>query len=84
MLRSGQFPYGLIVAYVVLAFLAQAALGVILLRAGFLPAWIGWAAIAWNVAWLVVLPILTPSDIYFPVLHHVIPLLVGIILLRRG
>jgi hypothetical protein len=84
MLRSGRFPYAPIVAYVVLAFLAQAALGGILLRTGFLPSSIAWAAIAWNIAWLVVLPILTPSDIYFPVLHHVIPLLVGIALLRRG
>jgi hypothetical protein len=84
MLRSGRFPYALVVAYVVLAFLAQAALGVILLRTGFLPAWIGWAAIAWNIAWLVALVIVSPGDIYFPVLHHVIPLLAGIILLRRG
>ncbi len=84
MLRSGRFPYGLIVAYVVLAFLAQAALGVILLCAGFLLPWIGWTAIAWNIAWLVVLVILSPGNIYFPVLHHVIPLLAGITLLRRG
>ena len=83
-LRSGRSPYALIVAYVVLAFLAQATFGVILLRAGFLPAWIGWAAIVWNIGWLVVLPIITPGDIYFPVLHHPIPLLIGIALLRRG
>jgi hypothetical protein len=84
LLRGGRFPYALIVVYVVLAFLAQAALGVILLRTGFLPTWIGWAAIAWNIAWLVALAMLTPGDIYFPVLHHTIPLLVGIALLRRG
>jgi hypothetical protein len=83
LLRSGRFLYAPIVAYVVLAFLAQAVLGGTILGTGFLPWWIGWAAIAWNIAWLVVLPILTPSDIYFPVLHHVIPLLVGIALLRR-
>ena len=84
MLRGGRFPYALIVVYVVLAFLAQAAIGVILLRTGFLPAWIGWAAIAWNLAWLVALPVLSPRDIYFPVLHHTIPLVIGIALLRRG
>ena len=83
-LRSGRFPYALVVAYVVPAFLAQAALGGILLRAGFLPSWIGWAAIAWNIAWLVILASLTPGDIYYPVLHHVIPLLIGIALLRQG
>jgi hypothetical protein len=84
MLRSGRFPYALIVAYVVSAFLAQAAIGAIFLRTGFLPAWIGWAAIGWNVAWLVALPLLSPGDIYFPVLHHTIPLVIGIALLRRG
>lgn len=84
MLRSWRFTYGLIVAYVVLAFLAQAALGGILLRTGFLPAWIGWTAIAWNIGWLVVLAVVSPGDIYFPVLHHVIPLMIGIALLRRG
>ncbi len=68
----------------VLAFLAQAAFGALLVRTRFLPAWIGRAAIAWNVGWLVVLPIITSGDIYFPVLHHPIPLLVGIALLRRG
>lgn len=84
LLRSGRSPYALLVAYVILAFLAQAALGVILLRTGFLPAWIGWAAIAWNLAWLVALSALSPSDMYFPVLHHAIPLAIGIALLRRG
>jgi hypothetical protein len=83
-LHSGRFPYALIVAYVVLAFLTQAAFGVILLRTGFLPAWIGWVALSWNIAWLILLLILTPGNIYFPVLHHMIPLIVGISLLRRG
>ncbi len=83
MLRSGHFPYALVVAYVVLGFLAQAALGAILLRAGVMPAWIGWTAIAWNLAWLLVLVIVSPGNIYFPVLHHVLPLLIGISLLRR-
>jgi hypothetical protein len=80
-LRGGQAPYALIVAYVVLAFLIQAAFGVILVRSGLLPVWIGWAALVWNVAWLVVLPIVAPQDIYFPVVHHFVPLLVGVPLL---
>lgn len=84
MLRGGHFPYALVVAYVVLAFLTQVVFGVILLRTGLLPAWMGWTAIIWNIAWLVALPVLTPGDIYFPVLHHLFPLLVGIALLRRG
>jgi hypothetical protein len=83
-LRNGYLPYALIVAYVVPAFLAQAAIGAILLRTGFLPAWIGWAAIGWNIAWLVALAILSPGNSYFPVLHHAIPLVIGLALLRRG
>lgn len=40
--------YSLIVIYVVLAFLGQAAIGGALLQANLLPAWIGWLIIAWN------------------------------------
>jgi hypothetical protein len=66
--------YPLIVIYVVMAFLAQVAIGGALLQLGVLAAWIGWATILWNLAWLVALPIITPRDIYFPVLHHFAPL----------
>jgi hypothetical protein len=34
--------------------------------------------------WLVVLPVITPRDIYFPVLHHVMPLMIGIALLSKA
>lgn len=74
--------YSLIVIYVVMAFLAQAAIGGALLQSGLIAGWIGWATILWNIAWLVALPVLSPRDIYFPVLHHVIPLVIGIALLR--
>lgn len=67
--------------YVVLAFLAQAAIGGALLRSGLVAAWIGWVTIVWNLGCLVVLPMITPSDIYFPILHHLMPLLIGSALL---
>jgi len=73
--------YMLIVVYVVVAFLGQTAIGGALLRSGLLAAWVGWSTIAWNVAWLVALPVITPREVYFPVLHHVAPLLIGIALL---
>lgn len=73
--------YPQIILYVVLAFLAQVAFGAALLRTGLLPAWVGWATVVWNVAWLVILPIASAQDIYFPVLHHIAPLLIGIALL---
>jgi hypothetical protein len=82
--RSGHGHYPLIVVYVVLAFLAQAALGGALLQAGWLRAWVGWLTILWNLAWLIVLPLVTARDIYFPVLHHVTPLIIGLALLWRA
>jgi hypothetical protein len=78
-----EWVYSQVVVYVVLAFLSQAAFGVALLVTGFLPAWVGWATIAWNLAWLVVLLIVSPADIYFPALHYAAPLLIGIMLLQR-
>jgi hypothetical protein len=76
--------YPQIVLYVVLAFLAQAAFGAALLRSDLVANWVGWATILWNLGWLVVLGILRPRDIYFPALHHVAPLLIGIALLVQG
>ena len=69
---------------VVLAFLAQAGIGGALLQAGLLARWIGWVTILWSLVWLVVLPVITPEDIYFPILHHLMPLLIGGALLRRA
>ena len=73
----------LIDIYVVLAFLAQAAIGGALRQSRLLAPWIGWATILWNLAWLVVLVVITPEDIYFPILHHLMPLLIGSALLLR-
>lgn len=83
-LSNRQSVYPQIVTHVVLAFLVQAAFGVALLRTGLVAGWAGWATIIWNLAWLVLLPIITPRDMYFPVLHHFAPLLIGIALLAKG
>jgi hypothetical protein len=77
----GEWIYAPTVVFVVLAFLAQAAFGAALLLTGLLPAWVGWATILWNLGWLVVLPVARPKDMYYPWLHYVAPLLVGIGLL---
>jgi hypothetical protein len=37
----------------------------------------------WNVAFLVVLPLTSPRDMYYPILHHVVPLLIGMALLLK-
>ncbi len=75
--------YPLIVLSVVLALLAQALVGAALLQAGLLPAWVGWVTILWNITWLVILPLTSPRDMYYPILHHIMPLVIGIALLRR-
>jgi|GEM_PF-1236142 hypothetical protein len=73
--------YSQVVLYVVLAFLAQAAIGAALLQATLVAGWVGWVTIVWNLAWLVLLLIFSRRNVYFPVLHHVAPLIIGIALL---
>lgn len=80
-LSKRDWMYPQIVLYVVLAFLAQAAFGASLLQTGLVAGWAGWATILWNLGWLLVMLIVRPRDIYYPVLHHVAPLLIGIALL---
>jgi hypothetical protein len=79
-----EWVYAPTVIFVVLAFLGQALFGAALLRTVLLPAWVGWAAILWNLAWLVILPIARPKEMYYPWLHYVAPLLIGISFLVRG
>lgn len=79
-----EWNYAHIVTSVVLAFLAQAVFGAALLSTGLLPGWVGWAAILWNLGWLVVLSIARPQDMYYPWLHYVAPLLIGISLLVKA
>lgn len=74
----------LIVVYVILAFLGQAAIGGALLQANRLPSWIGWTTIAYSLCLLVILLAVTPGDIYYPIAHHLMPLLIGVPLLWRG
>jgi len=83
-LQREEYIYIPIVAFVILAFIGQAIFGVAILRTGFLPGWVGWAAVIWNLAWLIILPIARPQDMYYPWLHYVAPLIIGIALLSRG
>jgi hypothetical protein len=86
---DGLFPTALTVVAVLLLFGAGALLGAAVLASGLVPAWIGWAAVIWNVAWPAVLltlsrplPIVSPGDIYYPILHAIPLLLIGIPLTR--
>ena len=80
---SGDILYPPIVAYVILSFLGQAVFGMALLRTGLLPTWVGWVTVIWNLAMLVFLIVTKPQDMYYPWLHYVAPLLIGIALSRK-
>jgi hypothetical protein len=75
----------LIPVYVVMAYLAQASLGGALLQSRLIAPWIGWATILWNLAWLVALFIVGWVSVgYIPILHHLMPLVIGIALLWKA
>jgi hypothetical protein len=82
-LHNRDWVYPQLVVHVVLAFLAQAAFGVALLRTGLVAPWAGWATIIWNLTLLAIMSIAYSHNIYFPWLHYVAPLLIGIALLAR-
>jgi len=83
-LKLDEYLYAPIVVFVVLAFIGQAVFGASILRTGFLPGWVGWVTVIWNLAWLIILPITKPQDMYYPWLHYVAPLIIGIALLVKG
>ena len=83
-LNKNEWNYAQVVAYVMLAFLAQTAFGIALLQTGLVPAWVGWTTVIWNLGLLVVMLIVRPKDIYYPVIHYVAPLIIGIALLAGG
>ena len=83
-LHDGEWNYVQVVSYVVLAFLGEAVLGAALLQTGLVAAWVGWTTLLWNLGWLLVMLIVRPRDVYYPVLHYVAPLLIGIALVASG
>jgi hypothetical protein len=82
-LHGQEYIYAPIVAFIILAFIGQAVFGVAILRTEFLPGWVGWATVIWSLAWLVILPIARPQDMYYPWLYYVTPLMIGIALLGK-
>ena len=72
--------WALAITYVVVALVAQAVVGASLLMAGLLPAWVGWVTMGWNIGFLV-LYLVKRGDIYTPVVHHLMTLIIGAALL---
>ena len=61
-----------------------AAIGGGLRQADLLAPWIGWTTIVWNLGALMALVVLTPHNVYYRLIHHVAPLLIGGALVRRA
>jgi hypothetical protein len=70
----------LFVIYTILAFSALAAYGAAVLSTGVLPHWVGWLAIVYGPAWLGWFAFTGDAP---PLLHHLMPLVIGILLLLR-
>jgi hypothetical protein len=81
---KGPEPYALIVVAVLLLFGAEVLLGAAVLASRLVPAWVGWTAVVWNLAWPAILPILAPGDPYYPILHAIPLLMISIPLIRPG
>jgi hypothetical protein len=71
--------------YTALAFAALVAFGGSILRTGLLSRGVGWAAVAWGVGWGLVFVVawIAVGGFDYPVLHHVMPLVIGVALLRQ-
>jgi hypothetical protein len=71
--------------YSALAFAALAAFGGSILKTGLLSRGVAWAAVAWGVGWGLVFVVewIAVGGFDYPVLHHVMPLVIGVALLRQ-
>ena len=71
--------------YTALAFAALVAFGGSILTTGLLSRGVGWAAVAWGLGWGVVFVVvwIAAGGFDYPVLHEIMPLLIGVALLRE-
>ncbi len=89
--RSGEVPQGfeatkawmglLFAAYMVMAYLGVAAYGAAILQAGNLPRWVGWTAVVFG---LIAVPGLLTPLFQPPLMVHVVPFIIGIVLVRAA
>jgi hypothetical protein len=81
---NDEWNYPQVVTFVVLALLAQAAFGGALLQTGLVPTWAGWATLIWNFGYLLIIVMVHPREVYYPAIHYVAPLIIGLALLAGG
>lgn len=82
-ISKGEWNSAQVILYVILALLGQAAIGAALLQTGLAAGWVGWFTIIWNVSILILFIIVRPREVYYPVIHFLAPLIIGIALLVR-
>jgi hypothetical protein len=75
---KGEWNSVQVMLYVIFALLGQAAIGVSLIQVGLAAAWIGWVTIIWNLGFLLIFIIARPRDVYYPAIHFVAPLVIGL------
>lgn len=83
-LHNGDWDYPQVVTFVVLALVAQATFGAALLQTGLLPAWVGWTTLVLNLGYLLVIAVVRPREVYYPAIHFVAPLIIGLALAVSG
>ncbi len=74
----------LVVVMVIALLLAEAILGWSLIGSGVASPWVGWVVLVWNLGWLAVLVAAVPDDLYYPILHFLPMLLIGIGLVSQA
>ena len=79
-LTSHEWPYNLEVSYIAAAGVSMVAFGAAVIRTQAIPRWVGWVAVGWSAAGLILFAM--PFDGYPPLLAQLVPLLFGVALLR--
>lgn len=74
----GRWNGALFILFTILAFGGMLLFGAAILATGMLPQWLGWVTIVYSAAGLVILVITRDA---LPIMHHLMPLVIGIVLL---
>lgn len=72
------WTWAMFVLFTILAFGGMMAFGGAILATGLLPHWLGWATIVYSAAGLILLAITRDA---LPIMHHLMPCVIGIVLL---